>query len=136
MSILTAMKKDRMTAMKSGDKETKQVLTVFIGDMESDMKRGSDVDDSYIIPKVKKAITNAQENHRLSGNEDFLKEVTVLEQYLPQMATPDDVRNFVSNLLQDDEADKSMGAIMKALKIRYGDTLNGKEASGIVREML
>jgi len=25
---------------------------------------------------------------------------------------------------------------MKALKTRYGDTLNGKEASGIVREML
>lgn len=136
MSILIAMKKDRMTAMKSGDKETKQVLTVFIGDMESDMKRGADVNDSYIIPKVKKAIANAQENHRLSGNEDFLKEVTVLEQYLPQMATPDDVRNFVSNLLQDDEADKSMGAIMKSLKTRYGDTLNGKEASGIVREML
>lgn len=99
MSILTAMKKDRITAMKSGDKETKKVLTVFIGDMESDMKRGVDVDDSYIIPKVKKAITNAQENHRLSGNEDFLKEVTVLEQYLPQMASPDDVRNFVSHHL-------------------------------------
>ena len=136
MSILTAMKKDRITAMKSGDKETKQVLTVFIGDMESDMKRGADVNDSYIIPKVKKAITNAQENHRLSGNEDFLKEVTVLKQYLPQMASPDDVRNFVSLHLQDEQADKSMGGIMKALKAEYGDTLNGKEASGIVREML
>lgn len=136
MSILTAMKKDRMQAMKDGDKAAKDVLTVFIGDMESDSKRGEKVDDNYIVPKVKKAIANAQENHKLSSNEDFLKEVKILEKYLPQMATEDDVRTFVSKHLEAEDTDKSMGGVMKALKAEYGNTLNGKEASGIVKQML
>lgn len=136
MSKLEDMKTDRVAAMKKRDRVARDVLTVFIGDIESDMKRGTDVDDSYVVGKLKKAIANAKENAKLSNDDSYLVEVEVLEGYLPTMASEGDVRGTVNSILQDSDADHGMGNIMKTLKATYGDALDGKEASAIVRSML
>lgn len=62
----------------------------------------------------------------------------VLSAFLPQVASKEEVEieidRVLSGLTQKNQA--SMGEVMKALKARFGSTLDAKEASALIKQKL
>ena len=101
-------------------------------------KRIEEISDSMIVDAAKKEIK--QLNDLLgycSDNEVKKAEIAVCvsttEELLPQMASVEEITNFVNE--HKNEAN-NIGAMMKLLKSEFGDALDGKVASQIVKEAL
>lgn len=101
-------------------------------------KKTDEITDSMIVDAAKKEIK--QLNDLLGyckGNEDKQKEVefniSVASELLPAMASDEEVKAFVE---EKKAAANNIGAMMKLLKEKFGDSLDGKKASAIVREAL
>jgi uncharacterized protein YqeY len=134
MELLEQMKADRVATLKSGNKIHKQFLTVFLGDLESEAKRGVTITDDLIITKVKKNIQNCQENFDRSGQEQYLQEAEFFKTYLPTMVSDEEIIKFIEN--SKAAGYTSIGEIMPSLKQTYGKFLDGKRASQLVKEHL
>lgn len=134
MDLLQRMKADRVAAMKTSNKTEKEYLTVFLGDIESEAKRGTEITDSLIVSKIKKNIQNCNTNYSISSQDKYLDEAVFFEQYLPKMASDEEVLELIESL--KDNGIASIGGIMKELKLAYGQTLDGKRASQLVKENL
>lgn len=98
-----------------------------------------DISDSLIYDAAKKEIKQANDliSYVTDKNSDKYAEIQVIirtaEEFLPQMVTEDEIKNYVES--HKDEF-HNIGEAMKALKSKYGDSLDGKLASQIVRQIL
>ena len=97
-----------------------------------------DVTDSMIVDAAKKEIKQLNELlEYCNGNDEKVAEtdicIKIAKELLPTMATESDIINFV--MKHKVEAD-NIGAMMKLLKSEFGDSLDGKMASQIVRNNL
>jgi hypothetical protein len=66
-------------------------------------------------------------------------EITILESYLPQAISPEQLATIVDAAIQETGAHslKEMGAVMKAVMVRVaGQTVDGKQISDLVRAKL
>ena len=120
------MKKDRIEAMKLRDMETKNVLTVFIGDMQTLEKRGTVIDDTLVIQQIKKAIANSEDNLKIKQNDQDAFTVRVLSGYLPRQMTAVEITPIISEKVSQGA---SMGEVMGYLKNEYGGLYEGKMAA-------
>lgn len=59
--------------------------------------------------------------------------ISVAKELLPQMASESEIKNFI---LENKENAGNIGAMMKLLKEKFGQSLDGKMASQIVKEIL
>lgn len=62
---------------------------------------------------------------------ECIEAIDIVNKYLPKMATADDVLKYLH-----EHNPKNIGEAMKGLKNEFGTSLNGKEASKIVKEFL
>lgn len=106
----------------------KNILTVIIGEIQKETKKTSlifvsDEDVLMIIKKTLKPINEVL--NTCDPNSEFyqtsFKEKEILEEYLPQMMTEDEIRNEISNIGVD-----NLGLVMK-----HFSSLNADK--GIVR---
>lgn len=134
MDLLLQLKADRVAAMKAGNKTEKEYLTVFLGDLESDAKRGTEITDTLIVSKIKKNIQNCLANFSISDQQKYVDEADFFNRYLPKMVSDEEVLEFIKNSKAN--GNDTMGGIMKALKETYGQFLDGKRASQLVKESL
>lgn len=101
-------------------------------------KKSDTISDSMIVDAAKKEIK--QLNDLLGyckGNDVKQAEIAVClktaEELLPQMATTEEITTFVNS--HKTEAG-NIGLMMKLLKSEFGDKLDGKMASDIVKNTL
>lgn len=133
--IIDKIKTMRMAAMRSGEKERKNVLTTLLGTIETEEKRGNTVDDVVVIATIKKFVINAKDNYEITKDEVFLREVSVYDELLPSQLSEDELAVVIDTIIS--EADNpNMGFIMKTLKEKHGGLYDGKMASVIVKEKL
>lgn len=138
MNLYNEMKADRIQAMKDKDAVTKTVLTTFLGDLQSQEKRGIEITDAYVVGQAKKAIQACEDNLKLKQDEKFQNEIDVLTEYLPKQLTEDQLEGIIKQLIKDQSANEkpSIGSVMKDLKELKGGQFDGKLASKMVREQL
>src|SRR5262249_19131542 len=133
---------DLKVSMKSGDKlrtmALRGVLTE-ISRMEKDIRR--DPNDAEIIQIIKRERAKREESiefARKASRQDLIEqnetEARVLEPYLPPDASADEVRAEIQIAISAGAS--QIGAIMKALREKFGATLDGKLASELVKEAL
>lgn len=99
----------------------------------------SDEDILKIIRKrvkdcAESAVMYAQANRLDLADKENLEAKFLTEAYLPAQLSESDVRTAVEGIMND--VGKNMGAIMKALKEKYPNQVDGKVASGIIKEIL
>lgn len=100
-------------------------------------EKKEDVNDSYIISAAKKEIKQLEdllkycEEDSEKFNETKVK-IDLAEGILPRMTSKEDIMNY----LVSENVEKNMGACMKALKSRFKDSLDGRLASGVVKEYI
>lgn len=98
-----------------------------------------DITDSMIIDAAKKEIKQLNELMEYCSPTDSKRiiEITIgvntAKELLPIMASEEEIKTFVEN--HKNEAN-NIGAMMKLLKTEFGDGLDGKLASYIVKSIL
>lgn len=97
-----------------------------------------DVTDSMIIDAAKKEIKQLKEllEYCKDNKEKTLETniaIDVAGELLPTMATETEIQDFVNSHKADVN---NIGAMMKLLKAEFGDSLDGKMASQIVKNLL
>jgi len=102
----------------------------------------TDPETTTILLKSVKSRKHAIEQFKQGGRQDLvdkeLLELTFLEPYLPKTLDAAETRAAIVALTTELGATtkKDMGRVMKELKTRHGDALDGKLASQIVGEIL
>jgi uncharacterized protein YqeY len=136
------IQEDLKAAMKSGDKLRMMALRGVLSEMsrlEKDIRR--EPNDAEILQIIKRERAKREETlefARKAARKDIIEqnetEAKILESYLPATTSPDDVRAEIQSAIAAGAS--QMGPIMKALRDKFGASLDGKVASELAKEAL
>ena len=140
--VKSKIQNDLKAAMKSGDKLRTMALRGVLSEMsrlEKDIRR--EPNDAEIIQIIKRERAKREETlvfARQAARQDLIEqnetEAKVLESYLPATTSPDEVRAEIQAAIAAGAA--QMGPLMKALRDKFGPSLDGKVASELAKEAL
>jgi len=137
---------DVKTALKAGDKERLSTLRLLLGELKNEkIKRGDDVDEASFAAVLRKMVKQRQDSveqytkgarPELAAKEEA--EILVLEAYMPQQASEEDLRAAAREIVatQGLSGPTGIGPAMKAMLQRFGASADGTTVNRIVRELL
>jgi hypothetical protein len=141
-ALKSRIRSDLNQARKDRDKFRTLVLGTLLADVRYKEIDGlAEVDDDGVVQVVSKAIKqrkDASQQMRDAGRGELADQedaqVAILEAYLPEGMSEDEVRALVRELVASgvDQMGPLMGRVMAAIRGRF----DGKEANRIVREEL
>ena len=137
--IIDEIKKDNVQAMKDKNVVARTIFGVVTNKhlLQSIEKRKAggemtDADMVAILQKTIKELTEEAENYAKVGNATQVEEINaqkaILEKYLPQMMSEDEIRNIIASM-----DDKSMPSIMKHFKANYAGKVDMQLVNKIAR---
>ena len=138
---------DMKTAMKEKNAERLSVLRMVKSAlMNKKIEKGEDLTDEEVskaLQTMLKQRRDSAEQYENAGRTELAEkeqqEITVIEDYLPQSATVEEIEKAVSQAVEETGASsiKDMGAVMKAsLEKLSGKTVDGKIVSEKVKAKL
>jgi uncharacterized protein YqeY len=146
MSLLDMIQSDMYAAMKSGDKHKTGTLRVALSKLKDKKieKREdlSDVEALKIIQNLVKQRKEAADIYKENGRNDLMEnenaELEILNAYLPQMMSEDDLRTLVKKVVEDIGASNlsDIGKVMPEVMKQSAGKADGKMAQSIVRDLL
>ncbi len=125
-------------AMKNHKEEAKLTYKSILENAQKLAKeKKEEVNDSYIIASAKKEIKQLTDlleycEQNSDKYEEINRKIDLAKGILPKMAEADEIRDY----LVTNNIDKNMGICMKALKDHFKDSLDGKQASKVVKEYI
>lgn len=147
MSLKDTIFDDMKTAMRAKDVERLSVLRMVKAKlMNQEIDSDGDLTDEEITKTLNTLVKqrkDSAEQFQKAGRDELaekeLAEITVIEEYLPKAATPEEIENAVTEAIAETGAEsmKDMGNVMKATLSKLSDkTVDGKAASEFVRSKL
>ena len=144
--MLTTLMADMKNAMKNKEKDRLQALRNMISNIKAKQidsgKTLTDDESVKLVQGMAKKLKDSIEQYKNGGREDLAeneqKELSVVESYLPDQLSEDELRKIVQITI-DDSGAKSMAdmkMIMPILMPKITGKGDGKLASNIVREIL
>ena len=125
-------------AMKNHKEEAKLTYKSILENAQKLAKeKKEEVNDSYIIASAKKEIKQLTDfleycEQNSDKYEEANRKIDLAKGILPKMAEADEIRDY----LVTNNIDKNMGICMKTLKEHFKDSLDGKQASKVVKEYI
>lgn len=143
MSKIDEVRSDMVKAMKAGEKDTKDTLSLLLAALKNKaIDKRSDLTPEEEIQVVLKEIKQTKETLELTPADrtDIIEEcrhrLAVLEQYAPKMMDADEIEAIISATLAelgiDAPTGKDKGRIMKTLMPKVKGKADGK----LVNELL
>lgn len=137
-------------AMKSGEKDRLSVLRLISSALKQkdiDARPGGkgDITDDQIMQLLQTMIKQRRDSIAMyeKGNRPDLAakehaEIVVIESFLPQQMTEEEIDAVVGEAIQESAAAtlKDMGAVMSLLKDKYAGKMDFGKASGIIKRHL
>lgn len=144
MSLLDQLKKDALTARKSADSVRATLLSTLIAEAGMVGKNAGNREstDEEVQATIRKFLKNNQEALAVIKDEArqavLRAEADILTAYLPPMADEAEVKAFIAETVAalQDRSPKSMGAVMGALKQKFGSGFDARQANAWVRDAL
>ena len=146
MSLFDTLQNDMYAAMKNGDKHKTGTLRVALSTLKDKKieKREdlTDVEAMKIIQNLVKQRKEAADIYKENGRNDLMEnenaELEILNAYLPQMMSEDDLRILVQKVVDDTGASSlsDIGKVMPEVMKESAGKADGKMAQSIVRELL
>ena len=146
MSLFDTLQNDMYAAMKNGNKHKTGTLRVALSTLKDKKieKREdlTDVDAIKIIQNLVKQRKEAADIYKENGRNDLMEnenaELEILNAYLPQMMSEDDLRILVQKVVDDTGASSlsDIGKVMPEVMKQSAGKADGKMAQSIVRELL
>ena len=130
MTLQERIKKDLAAAMKAKNEDKKSALRVILGEFgRQDKKELSDDDVTKIVRKLIKSEKEVIAQKGETGESVF---ITILEEYLPQMASDDEIKAWIEQNIdfsQFKNKMQAMGTIMK----HFGGAADGNRVKQILQ---
>jgi uncharacterized protein YqeY len=137
-------------AMKNGEKDRLSVLRLMSSaikqkDIDARPSGKGDITDDQIMQLLQTMIKQRRESISMyeKGNRPDLAakehaEIEVIESFLPQQMTEEEIDTVVGEAIQESAAAtlKDMGAVMSLLKDKYTGKMDFGKASGIIKRRL
>ncbi len=147
MTLLERLAEDIKTAMKAKDQlrlDVVRMAKAALMNREIELKKALDEPESLrvlsgLVKQRKESVDQFQKGGRQDLAEKELKEIAVIESYLPKALSAEEIGRHVEAVISDTGAKslKEMGAVMKAVMARLaGHTVDGKVVSDLVRGRL
>jgi uncharacterized protein YqeY len=146
MTLKAQIMNDIKDAMKAKDKETVgtiRMLTAAIKQVEVDERRElSDADVLSVISKMIKQRKDAAEQYAQADRKDLqdkeLTEITVLERYLPEQLSAEEVNAVIAAVIAETGAAgmKDMGQVMAGVKAKVAGQADMGQVSQLVKAAL
>ncbi len=147
MSLRDRLSEDLKLAMKSRDQLRMDVIRMIkaaVLNKEVELKK--DLDDAEMsrimttmIKQRKEAVDQFEKGNRAELAAKERQEIAIIEAYLPQAVSPEQLAELVSAVIRESGATslKDMGAVMKAVMTKLaGQPVDGKLVSDLVRSKL
>ena len=147
MSLHDRLTEDLKLAMKARDQLRMDVIRMIkaaVMNKEMDIKK--DLDDAEMsrvmttmIKQRRESVEQFEKGNRAELAAKERQEITILESYLPQALSLEQLSAVVDAVIQDTGAQslKEMGLVMKAVMARVvGQPIDGKQISDLVRAKL
>lgn len=144
MSLLETLKKDSLAARKAADTVRATLLTTLIAEAEMVGKNAGNrtSTDDEVLQTIRKFLKNNQEALAVIKDEarraPLLEESVILGSYLPPLVDETEVKAFIADTVAalPDREPRQMGAVMAALKARFGTAFDARQANAWVRDAL
>lgn len=146
MNIRERMDADLKTAMRARDIETREALRYVISAFNyaaiDGKKELSEDDQLRVLRQQVKQRQDSIEQFKAGGREDLVEkeevQLRILEKYLPQQMSDEELETLVANGIAETGAEgpKDMGKVMGLLKQQAGDRVDGRRLSTAVKEAL
>lgn len=145
-SPLDLVQSDLKTAMKAGEKLRVSTLRMLLSELKNErIRAGRDLDEEAFLTVVQRGVkqrNEASSQYREGGREELAEkeeaEAAILETYLPEPVSEEEVRTAVRGMIEREglEGPKAIGRLMGALMPEYKGRIDGRELQRIVREEL
>ncbi len=147
MSRIEVIKAAQLTARKARNEVERSLLTTFIGEAEmigKNARNGAPTDEE-VVSLLKKFEKNLLEVIELTKNAQacsvvqYREELEIIKRFLPAKLTDLQVQKDIGTAMEKlglAKEQKSMGAIVKELKAKYGDQFDGGQVSAQFKAML
>ncbi len=143
MSKIEEVRADMIKAMKAGEKDTKETLSMLLAALKNKaIDKRADLTEEEETQVILKEIKQTKETLELTPEdrtdiiEECKKRLSVLEAYAPKMMSEDEIKEIVSGVLTDLGLDaptaKDKGKIMKELMPKVKGKADGKLVNQIV----
>jgi uncharacterized protein YqeY len=146
MNLKETLQNDVKTAMREGDTQKRDTLRLMLAAIkQEEVDRQIELDDAQCLQVVakqakqrKESIADAERAGRADIVAEEQAELTIIEEYLPQMMDRSEIEAIATQVIQEQEASgmKDMGRVMGQLMPRLQGRADGKMASQVVRELL
>jgi uncharacterized protein len=147
MSLHDRLTEDLKLAMKARDQLRMDVIRMIkAAVMNKELEIKKDLDDAEMsrvmttmIKQRRESIEQFEKGQRVELANKERQEIAILESYLPQALSPEQLSAIVDSVIRDTGARslKEMGSVMKAVMVRVaGQPVDGKQISDLVRSKL
>jgi uncharacterized protein YqeY len=140
------LENDLKDAMRAHDELRKTTLRMALAAIKmAEIEKRATIDDTAVLSILQKEIKSRQEaiaDAQKAGRPDLVAasqaEIGVLEKYLPQPFTPDELEALARQAISEVNATsaREMGQVMKVLMPRLAGRATGNQASQVVRGLL
>jgi len=144
--MLDQLQEELISAMKAGDKPRMTGLRNIIGKLKaSQIDKGEELagDESLkILKSAAKQLKESVEQYKKGDRDDLaekeLFELSLLDNYLPEQLSRDEIRTTVKNTIKSTGAEsmQEIGKVMGAVMKEMAETADGKLVQQIVQEEL
>ncbi len=146
MSLLPIIEADAKAALKASDKLKLSVLRLLKAAIKNrQIEKGRELSDEEIFAVITTLVKQRRESieqfsrgGRTELAEQEQLEMAVLQAYLPQQLSPEDIDSLIREAIQESGAagEADMGRVMRILMPRIKGVADGKIVNNRVRELL
>ena len=141
MSLLEQVRGDTTAAMKAGEKERVGALRMIVNELQKAHKEGGE-DEIAVLQRERKRRLESAEAYREAGRADLAegeeREAEIIEAYLPQQLSDEELRAVVGDVVAETGASspREMGQVMSQVMPKVQGRADGKRVSAVVKELL
>ena len=146
MDIKTQLNEAMKDAMRSGDVVRKTTVRMVLAAIkQAEVDKQTTLDDLTVIALIQKEVKNrneALEEAKKAGRDDLVEankaEIAVLETFLPEAMSADELREIVKAAIAETgaSAPADMGKVMKVAMAKVAGRAPGGEISAMAKELL
>lgn len=142
MSLKTQLMDDMKTAMKARDQLKLGTIRFLLSEVKKHEIDHGELDEAGMMKLIAKQVKQMQDavaEFKQGGRDDLVEDeeqkIKVLQAYLPEQLSDDELETAIEAALADLE-DPNMGQAMQAAKAAVGDQADGRRVSEVVKKLL
>lgn len=146
MSLLSTLNDDMKTAMKARDKETLSVIRMLKASIQNEqIKIGQELnaeEELTVLSREMKQRRDSLSEFEKAGRDDLAEkvkgEIAIVEKYLPEQLTEEEIREIVQAAIEKTGATspKEFGKVMGVVMPQVKGKADGNQVNAVVKELL